>query len=145
MAQRGRKADTPAVKVARGRMAPTPDVLAQMQTSAGDVPEKDEHLNDLESEIWDANIEHFVANGANSADSLLLNDTVSMAAEIVQRRRMFMMGDDVDAPSVTSRVEMRVRLEAFGMAGPKSRIGKLMDGGSKGKARPFANNGNRSR
>ena len=145
MAQRGRKADTPAAKVARGRLAPTPDVLAQMQTAAGNVPAKDEELNDLESEIWDANIEHFVASGATSADSLLLNDTVNMVAEIVQRRRLFMKGEDVDAPSVTSRVEMRVRLEGFGMAGPKSRIGKLVDGGSKGKARPFANNGNGAR
>ncbi len=146
MAQRGRKADTPATKVARGTMQPTPSVLAQMADRAIDVPMKDEKLSDIESELWDSNIDHFVANGATSADSLILNDTVNMAAEIVQRRRLFMAGEDVDPPSVTSRVELRVRLEGFGMAGPKSRIGRIVErAGAKGKTSPFANNGNRTR
>lgn len=145
MAQRGRKPDTLAAKVSRGTVRPTPDVLAQMQAAPADVPVKDDQFNDLEAELWDANVEHFVAQGARAADSLLLADTVSMAAEIIQRRRLFMAGEDVDPPSVTSRVEMRTRLELFGMAGPKSRIGKMMSGPATSKVQPFANNGNRPR
>lgn len=145
MAKPGRKPDTLAQKVARGTVRPTPDVLAQMQAAPADVPVKDDQFNDLEAELWDANIEHFVANGARASDSLLLGDTVSMAAEIIQRRRLFMAGEDCDPPTVTSRVEMRTRLELFGMAGPKSRIGKMMNGGPAKKAQPFANNGNRPR
>lgn len=144
MAQRGRKPDSLAVKVARGTVSASPDVLAQMRHVPSDVPIKDEKFNALEEEVWEANIEHFVQNGARQADSLLLNDTVSMAAEVIQRRRMFMDGQDVDPPTVTSRVELRVRLEGFGMAGPKSRIGKIASG-STTKVQPFANNGNRSR
>lgn len=144
MAKPGRKPDTLAQKVARGTVRLTPDVLAQMQSGPTDVPVKDDQFNELEAELWDANIEHFVANGARAADSLLLSDTVSMAAEIIQRRRLFMAGEDVDPPTVTSRVEMRTRLELFGMAGPKSRIGKMMTAPSK-KASPFANNGSKSR
>lgn len=144
MAKPGRKPDTLAAKVSRGTARPTPDVLAQMQAAPADVPAKDDHFNDLESDLWDANIEHFVAQGARAADSLLLSDTVSMAAEIIQRRRLFMAGEDVDPPTVTSRVEMRTRLELFGMAGPKSRIGK-MTGAPATKVQPFANNGNRPR
>lgn len=141
MAKPGRKPDTLAQKVARGTVRPTPDVLAQMQFVDSEPPIKDNQFNDLESEIWDSNIEHFVTAGATAADSILLTDTVSMAAEITQRRRMFMAGEDCDAPTVTSRTEMRVRLELFGMAGPKSRIGKMMKGGSTKRVQPFANNG----
>lgn len=140
MAQRGRKPDPLATKVARGTVKPTADALAQMRAAPGDVPVKDDNFNDLEAELWDANIEHFVAQGARSADSLLLGDTISMAAEIIQRRRLFMAGEDVGPPSVTSRVEMRTRLELFGMAGPKSRIGKMMSSPAT-KVQPFANNG----
>lgn len=145
MANRGRKPDTLAAKVQRGTVKPKADVLSQLAQPSHDVPVKDDQFNELESELWDANIEHFVAQGARAADGLLLSDTVSMAAEIIQRRRLFMAGEDVDAPSVTSRVEMRTRLELFGMAGPKSRIGKMMSGGAPSKVQPFANNGNRPR
>ncbi|MEO0033540.1 MAG: hypothetical protein RIS94_3298 [Pseudomonadota bacterium] len=147
MAQRGRKPDTSAAKVARGTMKPTPDVLAQFDRDPADVPIRWSSLSPEAADVWDREIEHFIAAGANRKDSAFLNHTVMMIADYELRSKMYQEGaEGIDAPPITMAVELRVRLEGLGMAGAKSRVARMGAGGpAQAKGNAFAANGNRPR
>lgn len=145
MAQRGRKPDPIATKVARGTVKPTPDVLAQLQRSSDDVPMRFESLPDAASVVWDREIEHFIAGGATFVDSAYINHTCLMMADYELRYRLYQSGaEGIDPPPITQAVELRTRFESLGMAGAKSRVGRV--GGVAGKkVNAFAANGNKPR
>ncbi len=145
MAQRGRKPDTLAAKVARGTVAPMPDVLARLAREADDAPVQYEYLSPQAKEVWDREIEHFIAGGATRKDSAHVNHTVSMMAEYEIRTAAYQAGTEgVDPPPITAAVELRTRLEGMQMAGARSRV-TTVGGGKGGKGNAFAANGNRPR
>lgn len=145
MAQRGRKPDTAAAKVARGTMKPTPAVLAEMQRDAADIPMQFESLPAPAREVWDREIEHFIAGGATFVDSAYINHTCLMMADYEVRYRLYQEGKEgIDPPPITQAVELRTRFEGLGMAGAKSRIGRMAAGAGK-KVNAFAANGPKPR
>lgn len=145
MARPGRKPDTLAAKVQRGTVAPLPDVLAQLARETDDVPVQYEYLSPQAKEVWDREIEHFIAGGARRSDSAHVNHTVSMIAEYEVRTQAYQAGKEgVDPPPITAAVELRTRLEGMQMAGARSRVTSIA-GGKGGKGNAFATNGNRPR
>jgi len=145
MAQRGRKPDTIATKVARGTMKPTPDILAQLQRSPDDVPMRFESLPEPAKVVWDREIEHFIAGGAGFVDSAYINHTCMMMADYELRYRLYQEGaEGIEPPPITQAVELRTRFESLGMAGAKSRVGRIAGGAGK-KVNAFASNGNKPR
>ncbi|MDP2129982.1 MAG: hypothetical protein U0975_16305 [Erythrobacter sp.] len=146
MAKPGRKPDAAAAKVARGTLKPTPDVLAQIRRPSDDVPVQFESLPEPAREVWDREIEHFIAGGAGYMDSAYINHTCLMMADWEVRYRLYQEGaDGIDAPPITQAVELRTRFEGLGMAGAKSRVGRPGTGGAGKKVNAFAANGNKPR
>jgi hypothetical protein len=146
MARPGRKPDTVAAKVARGTLKPTPDVLAQIRRSSDDVPVQFESLPEPAREVWDREIEHFIAGGAGFVDSAYINHTCMMMADYELRYRLYQQGaEGIDPPPITQAVELRTRFEGLGMAGAKSRVGRPGPGGPGKKVNAFAANGNKPR
>lgn len=144
MAQRGRRPDTAAAKVARGTMKASPDVMAQFQRDLDDVPEMAPWLSEKAQEVWLREVGHFIAAGATKQDSAYVNHTVLMIADYELRSKMYQQGQEgVDPPPITMAVELRVRLEGLGMAGAKSRVARMGAPGMSagGKGNPFAQNG----
>lgn len=145
MAQRGRKPDTAAAKVARGTMKPSVEALRDQLRAPDDVPVMAPYLSDAAREVWDREIASIVSAGARRCDSAFINHTISMMADFELRTKSYQEGvEGVDAPPITMAVELRVRLEALGMAGAKTRV-KVPGGQSGAKGNPFAGNGNRPR
>lgn len=141
MSQRGKKPDPIAVKVARGTVKPTADALAAIRREPGDVPMRFESLPEAARDIWDREIEHFIAGGAGFVDSAYINHTCLMMADYELRYKLYQSGaEGIDAPPITQAVELRVRFEGLGMAGAKSRVGRIA-GGSIKKVNAFAANG----
>lgn len=143
MAKPGRKPDTVATKVARGTMRATADVLASIARPSDDIPIQFESLPDAAREVWDREIEHFIAGGAGFHDSAYINHTCMMMADYELRYKLYQKGvEGVDPPPITQAVELRTRFEGMGMAGAKSRVGRPGSGPVK-KVNAFAANGNR--
>ncbi len=147
MANRGRKPDTVAAKVARGTMKPTPDALSQMARAPDDVPVQFESLPEPARQVWEREIEHFIAGGAGYVDSAYINHTCMMMADYELRYSLYQQGADcIDPPPITQAVELRTRFEGLGMAGAKSRVGRPGPGSGAGKkVNAFAANGNKPR
>lgn len=144
MARRGRKPDTDAQKVARGTKKPTPSVLANMANDANDVPRQFESLPEAAKEVWNREIEHFIAGGATFVDSAYINHTCLMMADFELRYDLYQRGTEgIDPPAITQAVELRTRFEGLGMAGAKSRVGKVAGSGPGKKVNAFAANGTR--
>lgn len=145
MAQRGRKPDTPAAKIARGTMKPSVEALRDQLRAPDDVPQMSPYLSPAAQEVWEREIQSITAAGARRCDSAFVNHTISMITDFELRTKAYQEGvEGVDAPPITLAVELRTRLEGLGMAGAKTRV-KLPSGQSGGKGNPFAGNGNRPR
>ena len=145
MAQRGRKPDTPAAKIARGTMKPSVDALRDQLRAPDDVPVMAPYLSTVAREVWEREIEAIIAAGARRCDSAYVNHTISLIADFELRTKSYQDGvEGVDAPPITLAVELRTRLEGLGLAGAKTRV-KLPSGQSGAKGNPFAANGNRPR
>lgn len=145
MAKPGRKPDTIAAKVARGTVRPTADVLAQLARPSTDVPVRFESLPEAACEVWDREIEHFIAGGAGFVDSAYINHTCMMMADYELRYQLYQKGvEGIDPPPITQAVELRTRFEGLGMAGAKSRVGHPGVNTGK-KVNAFAANGNKPR
>lgn len=147
MAQRGRKPDPIAAKVARGTMKPTADVLAQMVRLPNDVPQRADFLGPDCEPIWEREIGHFVQGGATQRDSAFVSMIVYRLAVFEKQAEMSQtLGPDgnplCDPPAITLTEQLRIALEAFGMAGPKSRS-TAGSGRTAPRNNPFAANGSR--
>lgn len=145
MAQRGRKPDTAAAKIARGTMKPSVDALRDQLRAPDDVPTMAPYLSPVAREVWEREIENIIAAGARRCDSAYVNHTISLIADFELRTKAYQEGaEGVDAPPITLAVELRTRLEGLGLAGAKTRV-KLPTSHSGAKGNPFAANGNRPR
>jgi hypothetical protein len=147
MAQRGRKPDPLPVKVARGTVKPTSDVLAQMRRVPDDVPQKADFLGPECDAIWEREIGNFVAGGATLRDSAYVSMVIYRLATF-EKQAELSQNPDIDPPvappPITLTEQLRICLEGFGMAGPKSRA-TAGSGRQPAGRNLFATNGNRSR
>lgn len=147
MAQRGRKPDPIAAKVARGTVKPTADVLAQMHRVPNDIPIKADFLGPECDAIWEREIGNFVQGGATRCDSAFVSMIVYRLATFEKQAELsqdVLLDPPVPAPPITLTEQLRICLEGFGMAGPKSRA--TAGSGRQAPGRNlFAGNGSRVR
>lgn len=147
MAQRGRKPDPLATKVARGTINPTPDVLAQMVRFPENIPVKAEFLGPECDAIWEREIGNFIKGGATRRDSAYVSMVVYRLATFEKQAELSQdptCDPQVPPPPITLTEQLRICLEGFGMAGPKSRA--TAGSGRQAAGRNlFASNGSRAK
>lgn len=141
MAARGRKADPLAVKVARGTVKPTADVLEELRRTPDDVPQRAEYLGPDCDAVWEREIGNFVKGGAALRDSAYVSMIVYRLAAFEKMAELSQRGE-CDPPPITLTEQLRICMEGFGMAGPKSRASAGSGRGAPNK-NPFAGNGQR--
>src|SRR5689334_9801786 len=121
---RGRKPEPVDTKLARGTFQPCRDGSKVQVISAGDPPMMPEYLNeDPEAvEIWQDTIGRVMTIGVCEVDSAFL---ARYCAAEAQMRRVFKNDAKLTAPMLTALRQME---ELMGIAGPKSRIGRMQGG-----------------
>lgn len=133
---RGRKPEPTGTKLARGTFQPCRDGTKVEIVTAGDPPLMPDYLaDDPEAvEVWHDTIGRVMAIGVCEADSDFL---ARYCAAEAQARRVFKNDGMLTAPMLTALRQMG---ELLGIAGPKSRIGRIANGKP---ANPFSRNGRR--
>jgi len=136
--QRGRKAEPPSEKVARGTLQPCRDASRQEIIVPGSPPAQPDYLTPGAIDVWQEEIGRVMSTGVVEIDSSLFARYCSIEALI---RKAFEAGAPPPAAYLT---EARRMGELLGIAGRKSRVGKVTDDPSK-QANPFNRNGHRAR
>lgn len=133
---RGRKLEPVDTKLARGTFQPCRDGGKVQIIAPGDPPMIPDYLaTDPEAvEIWQETIGRVMATGVCEPDSSFF---ARYCAAEAQARRVFKNDGMLTAPMLTALRQME---ELMGIAGPKSRVGRLKDGQP---ANPFSRNGRR--
>lgn len=139
--QRGRKADPPSTKLARGTFQPVRDGVKTEIFVAGDPPIMPDYLTPEAQLVWQEEIGRVMAAGTSEIDSSLFARYCALEALI---RKAFA---DPDAPPPPSAylTTQRQTAELLGIAGRKSRVGKGAADGIQAKGNPFARNGAKGR
>jgi len=132
--QPGRKADTAGTKLARGTFQPCRDAGKTQIVVSGDPPQMPEYLTAEAEIVWQETVGRVMHVGVSEADSSLLGRYCAMEA---LSRKSLGSGEPIPASVMTALRQME---ELLGIAGPKSRIGRVTDGKS---SNPFARNGRR--
>ena len=132
--QRGTKPMTPGAKLARGTFQPCRDADKVQMIVAGDPPQMPEFLTPQAEIVWQETVGRVMQVGVAEPDSSFLARYCAMEA---LSRETLGKGDPIPASIMTALRQME---ELLGIAGPKSRIGRVTDGNS---ANPFARNGRR--
>jgi hypothetical protein len=135
--QRGRKAEAPSVKLARGTFQPVRDGVRTEIIVPGNPPMMPDYLTAEAQDVWQEEIGRVMSAGVTELDSSLFARYCSLEALI---RKTFTSGTPPPSAYLTGQ---RQTAELLGIAGRKSRVGKGGDGGQKGN--PFARNGHRAR
>lgn len=138
--QRGRKAEPPSTKLARGTFQPVRDGLKQEIVVAGDPPMMPEYLTPPAQMVWQEEIGRVMAAGVTEIDSSLFARYCALEALI---RAAFADLEGVPPPA-SYLTTQRQMAELLGIAGRKSRVGKGVNGGQS-KGNPFARNGVKGR
>jgi len=136
--KRGPKATPPAEKHARGTFQPSRDGVKTEILIAGSPPAQPDYLTPEAEIVWQEEIGRVMATGVTEIDSSLFARYCSLEALI---RKAFMGNEPPPAAFLT---EARRMAELLGIAGRKSRVGKVADDPTK-SSNPFAKNGHRSR
>ncbi|MFV0623786.1 hypothetical protein ACBY01_07225 [Sphingomonas sp. ac-8] len=139
--QRGRKADTPGAKEARGTLRPFRDAGKTEIIVPGLPPVQPDYLTAEAIDVWHEVLPRAMATGVTEIDSAMFARYCSLEALV---RKAFNAGD-VPPPAAYLTV-LRQHEELLRIAGPKSRVA----GGSKNandgtNGNPFARNGHRAR
>lgn len=137
--QRGRKADPPSDKAARGTLQPCRDEGRTEIVVAGSPPVQPDYLPPEAIDVWQEEIGRVMATGVVEIDSSLFARYCSLEALI---RKAFKAG--VEAPPASYLTEARRMAELLGIAGRKSRVGKVTDDPTKA-VNPFRRNGHGAR
>ena len=132
--QPGRKPEPAGTKLARGTFQPCRDSDKQQMIVAGDPPQMPEYLTPEAEIVWQETVGRAMHVGVAEADSSLLGRYCAMEA---LSRKTLGSGEPIPASVLTALRQME---ELLGIAGPKSRIGRVTDGKS---SNPFARNGRR--
>ncbi|AHE57422.1 hypothetical protein [Sphingomonas sanxanigenens] len=139
--KRGPKAEPPSVKLARGTFQPVRDGVKTETIVAGDPPLMPEYLSAEAEEVWQEEIGRVMAVGVTEIDSSLFARYCALEALI---RKAF-ANPEGDPPPAAYLTTQRQMAELLGIAGRKSRVGKVADDPTKRGGNPFARNGNRAR
>lgn len=134
--ERGRKPDPKGVKAARGTLQPVRDGLKTEIVVPGDPPAMPDYLTAEAIEVWQENIGRVMAAGTSELDSDLFARYCSAEALV---RLAFKANGSPPAAYLTL---LRQYAELLGIAGRKSRVGKVVDDPTKNR-NPFARNGAR--
>ena len=126
--------ELPAVKLARGTFQPCRDGNKVQMIVAGDPPQMPDFLTPEAVDVWQETVGRVMGVGVAEPDSSFLARYCSMEA---LSRKTLGNGDPIPASVMTALRQME---ELLGIAGPKSRIGRVTDGKS---SNPFARNGKR--
>lgn len=137
--KRGPKAEPPSVKAQRGTVRPFRDADRQEIFVPGSPPAQPDYLTPEAIDVWQEEIGRVMATGVVEIDSSLFARYCSLEALI---RKAFRAG--VDAPPAAYLTEARRMAELLGIAGRKSRVGKVADDPTK-EINPFRKNGHRAR
>lgn len=137
--QRGRKAEAPSVKAARGTLRPFRDANKVEIIIPGSPPMMPDYLTPEAQDVWQEEIGRVMAAGVTEVDSSLFARYCSLEALL---RKAFRAGGE--PPPAAYLTTQRQQAELLGIAGRKSRVGKVSDGAS-AQANPFARNGPRAR
>jgi hypothetical protein len=134
------------VKLARGTYQPARDARTQEVVVAGLPPQMPEYLLVEEypeaEAIWQEEVGRAMAAGVTELDSSLFARYCVLEAMARVGFNEAMKGNGPPPPAAYI-TELRRIAELLGLAGRKSRVGKVADGAT-GRANPFAGNGRRS-
>lgn len=132
----GPKADPASTALARGTFRPVRHSERGVVVVPGDPPQMPDYLaEDAEAiEVWEETLGRVMAIGVVEPDSSFL---ARYCAAEAQARRVFKNDGMLTAPMLTALRQME---ELLGIAGPKSRVGRVADGKS---SNPFSRNGKR--
>ncbi len=138
--KRGPKPAAPATKLARGTFQPVRDGLKTEIIVPGDPPMMPEYLTPPAQLVWQEEIGRVMAAGTCELDSSMFARYCSMEALV---REAFSSAKAAPPPAAVLTV-LRQHAEMLGIAGRKSRVGKVFDDPSR-NSNPFARNGHRAR
>lgn len=138
--QRGRKPDPASAKAARGTLQPVRDGLKTEIIVPGDPPAMPDYLTPEAVIVWQEEIGRVMAAGIAEIDSSLFARYCALEALI---RKAF--GDpNGEPPPAAYLTTQRQHAELLGIAGRKSRVGKVTNDPTQSR-NPFARNGSRAR
>lgn len=137
--QRGRKPDPVSVKAARGTLQPVRDGHKNEIIVPGDPPAMPDYLTAGAIDVWQEELGRVMSAGVAEIDSSLFARYCSLEAMV---RDAFKAGGE--PPPAAYLTVLRQYAELLGIAGRKSRVGKVIDDPSKTR-NPFARNGHRAR
>ncbi|AGH48757.1 hypothetical protein CV103_12035 [Sphingomonas fennica] len=135
----GRKAEAPSTKAARGTLRPFRDGLKNELVVPGDPPLMPDYLTAEAQDVWQEEIGRVMAAGVAEIDSSLFARYCSLEALV---RQSFNAGRE--PPPASYLTVLRQYAELLGIAGRKSRVGKIADDPTKTR-NPFARNGHRAK
>jgi hypothetical protein len=142
--QRGRKADPPSDKLARGTYQPVRDGLKTEIIVPGNPPMMPDYLNAEAQIVWQEEIGRVMSAGITEIDSSLFARYCSLEAliRIAFSNSLKPGGEPPPAAYLTTQRQMA---ELLGIAGRKSRVGKVAPDGLQSQGNPFQRNGHRAR
>ena len=124
--KRGPKPQPPSEKAARGTFQPVRDGLKTEIIVPGNPPVAPDYLTPGAIDVWQENIGRVMASGTTELDSDLFARYCSTEALV---RQAFKAGGD--PPPAAYLTLLRQYAELLGIAGRKSRVGKVADDPSK--------------
>jgi hypothetical protein len=137
--KRGPKPEPAASKLARGTFQPVRDAPKTEVLVPGDPPVMPDYLTAGAIDVWQEELGRVMAAGVAEIDSSLFARYCSLEALV---REAFAEGGE--PPPAAYLTVLRQYAELLGIAGRKSRVGKVGDDPSKNR-NPFARNGARAR
>lgn len=137
--QRGRKPEAPSTKVARGTVQKVRDGLKTEILVPGDPPVMPDYLTPEAIDVWQEEIGRAMAAGVAEIDSSLFARYCATEALV---RKAFQAGEE--PPPAAYLTVLRQYAELLGIAGRKSRVGKVTNDPTQSR-NPFARNGHRAR
>lgn len=138
--KRGPKAQPPAVKAQRGTLRPFRDGDKTEIIVPGDPPIRPDYLTAAAIDVWQENIGRVMAAGTSELDSDLFARYCSTEALV----RQAFSTPNADPPPAAYLTLLRQYAELLGIAGRKSRVGKVTNDPTK-QGNPFGRNGARPR
>lgn len=132
--QHGRKPEPVGTKLARGTYQPCRDGTKTQMVVAGDPPMQPDYLTAEAEDVWQEIIGRVMHVGVAEPDSSFLARYCAMEA---LSRQTLAKGEPIPASVMTALRQME---ELLGIAGPKSRIGRVTDGKP---SNPFTRHGKR--
>jgi hypothetical protein len=130
--ERGRKPDPLSDKLARGTVQPCRDAGKTEILVPGDPPVQPDYLTASAIDVWQEEIGRVMSSGNAEVDSSLFARYCSLEALI---RKAFNAAEE--PPPAAYLTEARRMGELLGIAGRKSRVGKVGDDPTKSGGNPF--------